>query len=214
MRKKRLRDLFAGVTGKGVVLSLLGSAILAFGLYEIHAISGVTEGGILGLTLFFERTLSLSPALSGLVLNALCYTLGFRQLGKRFLVYSAVSAGGFSLFYSILEHTPRLWGGLAEHPLAAALLGALFVGVGCGLAVRAGGAPGGDDAFAMALSHRFGLPISLFYLISDLSVLALSLVYIPLEKILYSLLTVVLSGQLVDVISRIGARHARRERTE
>ena len=35
------------------VMALLGSAILAFGLYNVHAFSGVTEGGVLGLTLLF-----------------------------------------------------------------------------------------------------------------------------------------------------------------
>ena len=33
------------------VCNIAGSAILAFGLYNVHALSGVTEGGILGLSL-------------------------------------------------------------------------------------------------------------------------------------------------------------------
>ena len=41
------------------------------------------------------------------------------------------------------------------------------------------------------------------YLITDLSVLALSLTYIPWEKIIYSLITVVLSGQLIGWIVKI-----------
>ena len=39
------------------------------------------------------------------------------------------------------------------------------------------------------------------YLFSDLTVLLLSLTYIPLEKILCSLLTVVLSGQIIDLVT-------------
>ncbi len=41
------------------------------------------------------------------------------------------------------------------------------------------------------------------YLISDLSVLALSLSYIPLSRIVYSLLTVVLSGQIIGQMQKI-----------
>ena len=33
------------------VLALAGSAILAFGLYNVHSFSNVTEGGVLGMTL-------------------------------------------------------------------------------------------------------------------------------------------------------------------
>ena len=77
---------------KQVALALLGSAILAFGLYHVHALSGVTEGGVLGLTLFFHHWLGVSPAWSGLVMNAACYLLGWRVLGGGFIACSAVAA--------------------------------------------------------------------------------------------------------------------------
>jgi uncharacterized membrane-anchored protein YitT (DUF2179 family) len=46
------------------------------------------------------------------------------------------------------------------------------------------------------------IPIQHLYLISDLTVLLLSLTYIPLGKILYSLLTVVLSGQIIGLLQK------------
>lgn len=180
-----------------------GSAILAFGLYHIHAVSAVTEGGVLGMTLLLQRWFDISPALSGLVLNLLCYALGFRTFGKKFLLYSAAAGGGFSLFYAIFEQFPPLFPRIAEYPLLAAVAGACFVGVGVGLCVLSGGAPSGDDSVAMSLSHRTRLPISWVYLVSDLTVLALSLTYIPLSRILYSLLTVVLSGQIIGWMQKI-----------
>ena len=47
---------------KNAGLSVLGGAVLAFGVYEIHSISGVTEGGALGLTLLLDHWLGISPA--------------------------------------------------------------------------------------------------------------------------------------------------------
>ena len=38
-------------------LALLGSVILAFGLYHVHSVSSVTEGGALGLTLLLPAAL-------------------------------------------------------------------------------------------------------------------------------------------------------------
>ena len=188
---------------QNTVISILGGAILAFGLYQVHSLSGVTEGGALGLTLLLEHWLGISPAVSGLVINFACYGLGLRTLGKGFLLWSAVSTGSFSAFYAVFEQFPRLWPGLAELPLAAALIGALFVGVGVGLCVRCGGAPSGDDALAMSLSQRFHIPIERVYLISDLIVLALSLSYIPLTRFACSLLTVVLSGRIIGWVQRL-----------
>lgn len=189
-----------------VCLSLLGSAVLAFGLYNIHSLSGVTEGGVLGLTLLLHHWLDLSPALSGLVLNAACYLFGWLTLGRDFVLLSLAAGGGFSLFYWVCELFPPLFPGIAAYPLAAAVLGALFVGLGVGISVRAGGAPGGDDALAMGLAKLTGLKIQWIYLASDLIVLLLSLSYIPLRRILYSLLTVVLSGQIIGLVSRAPAR--------
>ena len=196
--------MFSLLKPKRCALALLGSAILAFGLYHVHALSGVTEGGVLGMTLFLNHWLGLSPAVTGLVMNAACYLMGWKLLGKEFIAYSIVAGGGFSIFYAIVERFDPLWPQLAEHPLLAAVLGALFVGVGVGLSVRSGGAPGGDDALAMSISNLTHWNIQWAYLISDLVVLALSITYIDLERLGCSLLTVVLSGQIIGLVQRIG----------
>ena len=195
-----MKKLFSGLTAKNIALNLIGSAILAFGLFNVHSFSGVTEGGVLGLTLFLHHWLDISPAVSGLVLNALCYLIGWRTLGRDFLLYSAVAGGGFSVFYAVFEFLGPVYPGIDAYPLVAALAGAVFVGVGVGLSVRAGGAPGGDDALGMSVSKLTGVGIQWVYLVSDLSVLALSLTYIPLSRIFYSLITVVISGQLVGFV--------------
>lgn len=183
-------------------LSLLGGGVLAFGLYHIHSISGVTEGGTLGLTLLLEHWLGISPAWTSLFLNGCCYALGTQTFGKPFLLYSILSAGIFSAVYAVCEQFPRLWPGLADVPAVAALIGALFVGLGVGLCVRAGGAPTGDDALAMSMSARFRVPIEQVYLVTDLTVLALSMSYLSPARICWSVVTVVLSGKIIGLVQR------------
>ena len=124
-------------------MAFFSSAFLAFGLYHVHSVSGITEGGVLGATLLLDHWFSLSPAVSGFVLNLLCYSWGWRLLGRSFIAYSLIATVGFSLPYKLYELFPPLWPQLAEMPLLAAVVGALFVGVGAGLSVRAGGASGG-----------------------------------------------------------------------
>ena len=206
--------MFPKLKLKNCVLALLGSAILAFGLYNIHALSGVTEGGVLGMTLLLHHWFNISPAISGFVMNLACYLMGWKLLGREFIAYSFVAGGGFSVFYAIFESFDPLFPALANMPFLAAILGALFVGVGVGLSVRAGGAPGGDDALAMSISHVTKWNIERAYLISDLVVLALSVTYIPFKKLLYSLLTVMLSGQLIGIVQRISFKPARENKEE
>jgi uncharacterized membrane-anchored protein YitT (DUF2179 family) len=185
------------------MMAALSSAFLAFGLYHVHSFSGVTEGGVLGMTLLLEHWLKVSPAVSGFIMNALCYAMGWKLLGREFVGYSALASLGFSAAYKVFEQFPPLWPQLAEMPLAASVLGAVFVGVGAGVCVRVGGATGGDDALAMCVSHVTHWDIQWVYLLSDFSVLALSVSYIPLRRIGWSVLTVVLSGQIIGLIQKI-----------
>jgi len=185
-------------------IAALGSAVLAFGLYNVHSISGVTEGGVLGLTLLLDHWFGISPAFSGFVLNAACYLIGWRSLGRRFIAYSVLASGAFSLVYKICELFPPIFPQIAEMPLLASVAGALFVGIGAGLCVRVGGATGGDDALAMSISELLHVKIQSVYLASDIAVLLLSLTYIPFRRIAYSLLTVILSGQLIGIVQSFG----------
>ena len=191
----------SGIGAKEVVLSVTGAIILAFGLCNIHAISGVTEGGVLGLTLLFYHHFGISPAISAFVLNVVCYVIGIKTLGRRFLICSAISCAVYSAAYALFEIFAPIYPSIARFPIVCAVAGAIFVGVGVGLCVRAGGAPSGDDALAMSFSKLLSLNIKYVYLFTDLTVLALSLTYIPLMRIVYSLLSVVLSGQIIGLVT-------------
>ena len=182
------------------LIAFFTSAFQAFGMYNVHALSDITEGGVLGATLLLEHWLGISPAITSFLMNAACFGLGLKLLGKEFIAYSLTAAVGYSVGYGICEQFPPLWPGIGELPLLASVVGALFIGIGAGLCVRSGGATTGDDALAMSLSRATRIPIQWIYLVTDLSVLGLSLSYIPLRRILYSLLTVVLSGQIIGLL--------------
>ncbi len=195
-----LKNFIKNIKPKNCIICALGGIILAFGMYNIHSVSDITEGGTLGLILLLEHHFGISPALSEVILNVICYGIGIKTLGAVFLVYSAISTSAFSIAYAIFECFPRIYPGIAEYPLIASVLGAVFVGVGVGLAVKAGGAPCGDDALAMSISRISKIKIQWVYFITDITVLLLSLTYIPFGKIVYSLLSVVISGQIIGFI--------------
>lgn len=185
------------------LLLLCGAAILSFGLYNIHSQSGITEGGVLGMTLLLNHWFKISPSVSGIVLDLTCYFIGWRLLGNSFLKNAVFASCCFSLSYRVWEHFGYIIPDLSQHQFAAALLGAVFVGVGVGIVVKEGGASGGDDALALVISHIAKCRISKAYLVTDLTVLCLSLSYIPFGKIAFSLITVTLSSFIIDKIQTI-----------
>lgn len=185
---------------------LLGSAILAFGLFNVHSQSRITEGGVLGTTLLLQHWFGISPSISEAVLDVCCYLLGLKYLGKSFLRYALTATGGFALSYALFERMGYMLPSMLDQPLLAAVVGGLFVGVGVGLVVRVGGAAGGDDALALVIAKLLHWPVSRAYLFTDLVVLLLSLTYIPLQNIACSLVTVTLSSFIIGKIHMLGKK--------
>lgn len=179
---------------------LLGAFILAFGMYNIHSRTIITEGGIWGIELLLFNWFGISPAVTAPILDGTCYLMGMVFLGKEFILKSIVGTLGYSLFYAILEQFPPVLPDLDSMPFAAAIIGALFVGIGAGIVVRQGGACAGDDALALVISKKLKIKISRAYLFTDMTVLLLSLTYIPFRQIAYSLLTVLLSGWIIEKV--------------
>lgn len=188
------------------LIIVLGACILSFGLYNIHERTGVTEGGVLGMTLLLQHWFGLSPAITSPVMDIACYLLAWHFLGNAFAKYAVAASLAFAASHALWEQFPPLLPDLSTFPMAAAILGALFVGLGVGLVVRIGGACGGDDALALTIAHVSRWPISRCYLFSDLAVLLLSLTYIPFARIVYSLVTVTISSVVIGRVQRLGVR--------
>ncbi len=194
----------AGLSFKKLGLIVIGAAICTFGIHNIHQQAGITEGGIIGLMLLAEHWLGFSPSVLTTVLDISCYLLAFRYLGGRFIKISVISTLCVSLFYEFWELFPHMLPDLSSAPLLAAAMGGLFVGTGVGIIVRQGGSSGGDDALALTISHLSHWRLSRCYLFTDLTVLALSLTYIPVSRILFSMVTVTISSWLIGYIKDFG----------
>ncbi len=193
---KRISNKFA----QRIPYLILGTGILAFGMFNIHSRCAVTEGGILGFTLLLQHWFNITPGISGVILDLTCYLIGYKMLGKDFLKSAIISSLSFSMFYNTFEFIGPILPDFSSQPLVAAILGGLFVGVGVGIVVKHGGASGGDDALALVISKLSGWKLSRSYLFTDLTVLLLSLSYIPFKRIFFSLITVTISSYTIDLI--------------
>ena len=214
MLKKQLlawiKKMLDGITCKMILFILLGAIICSFGIHNIHQQTGITEGGVIGMMLLAEHWLGISPAILTPILDITCYLLAFRYLGERFIRISAISTLSISLFYKVWESFPPMLPDLSSHPLLAAVGGGLFVGVGIGLIVRQGGSGGGDDALALTISRLTGWRLSRAYLFTDFTVLGLSLTYIPVGKLIFSLVTVTVSSFVIDHVQNFGLSSTKR----
>ena len=189
-----------GITIKMLISILIGAAICTFGIHNIHQRTNITEGGVIGLMLLIEHWIGISPAIITPVLDIICYALAFKSLGSRFIKISIISTFSVSMFYKFWELFPPMLLDLSGQPLLAAIMGGLFVGVGVGIIVRNGGSSGGDDALALSISKVTKCQLSRAYIFTDFIVLAMSLSYISFRRIMFSIVTVLISGITIEKV--------------
>ena len=202
MAKETLQQKIKRVLGRftpgRIAVIMLGTAILSFGIHNIHQRAAITEGGVIGLVLLMNHWLGIPASIASPLLDFVCYVLAFKFLGLDFILTAAVASVSLAGFYRLWESFPPMLPDMTPWPLAAALLGGVFVGVGVGLIVRQGGSSGGDDALALVIHKLTGWKLSRAYLFTDLTVLLASLSYIPVRRIAFSLVTVTVSSLLID----------------
>lgn len=182
-----------------ILLIILGSAILAFGVYNFYYLNNITEGGVLGLLLLLKNLFDIQPEIANIIIDLSLLLIGYKYFGKKFFMYSIFASVSFSIFYEVFGTIGPILP-KSSSMIVSTVLAGLSVGLGVGLIVTTGCAAGGDDALALVISKTTSLNIGRVYMLSDCIVLLLSLTYMPIEKVLYSLIAVAISGNVIDYI--------------
>ncbi|MGL4952246.1 MAG: YitT family protein, partial [Culicoidibacterales bacterium] len=157
----------------------------------------ITEGGVLGLLLFFKNVFEIEPGFTNLVIDGLLFLVGMRFFGKHFIIYSLLATVSFSIFYTSFASIGSILP-VFSSKLVVTILAGTFVGVGVGLIIRAGAAAGGDDVIALLVEKYTRLKIGHVYLITDVIVLTLSSVYLAPNELFWSIGAVLISGRIIN----------------
>lgn len=197
---EQIKESIKAITIRKVLFIMIGTMILTFGVYNIHQQSNVTEGGVIGLVVLLHHVTKIPTAVISPLLDIICYGLAFKYLGVSFLIMSGISSAFVALFYGVWALNPPIIPSLIHYPILAAVIGAMFVGIGVAFIVSQGGSSGGDDALVIIISKKTKYRISQCYIITDTIVLVLSLIYIPITKIIFSLISATLSSCIIDFV--------------
>ena len=187
-------------TLKSILLIMIGATILSFGSYNFNYQNNVTEGGVLGLLLLLQHVFNISPSVTSLVIDFSLFAIGSKFFGKKFLLYSILSTTTFSSTYKIWEKIGFLVPSFTNNMLIASILAGIGVGIGVGLVVRGGGASGGDDVIALLGNKLLKLKVNHVYLVTDAIVLLMSLVYLDIKQVFFSIIAVTISGKIISIL--------------
>lgn len=176
---------------------LIGTFIMAFSYYHINFQNNLAEGSFVGLALLGKYAFDISPAFTMLLLDIPILAIALFVKGRKFIFFTAIGATSLSLFYEIFEVFSPLVFDFQNNMLFAAILSGMLTGFGAGLVLRFGGATGGDDILSLFISDLTGISVGTVLFLFDVIVLGLSLIYLPLADVLYTILAVAVAGKMI-----------------
>lgn len=189
---------------RNVLPILLGTAIYAFGLHYFVISNKLMEGGITGIALLLNYSLSLPPSITTLLLNIPLFIIGWKIFGKNSMMYTILGTISLSFFLWVMEFfIHRGWIVPFTAPqdyFLATLYAGVTLGTGLGIVFRFGGTTGGVDIIARIANKARGWSMGQIILLFDVFVIGSSLFYIPKEKVLYTLVAVFIASRIIDFI--------------
>ena len=178
---------------------VLGCAVFSFGFDVFLEPNGLNAGGISGIAMLITHVTGFGTvgALSAMI-NLPLFFFGGRKIGLKFFVGSILGTIFLSVFLDLFLLIPVI----ETEPLLGCLYGGIICGVGLGIVFMSGASTGGMDIVVRLLKQKYRhLNIGTISIALDFIVAALTaLVYGDIANMLYILITVFLSGQVVDAV--------------
>lgn len=183
-------------------LIALGVAITAFAISVCYVPNKIVNGGVSGMSTILHYQFGIRTSVSFAVINLVLLLLGYKYLGRDFVVKTVICAGGLSLLVEVFEKLPPL----TDDLFLATLFGSVLYGIGIGLTLINGASTGGTDILSRLIQYRFPhLPIGKILLLVDATVITTSLVlFRNINLALYGVVALATSTFAIDwLISKL-----------
>src|SRR6201996_6026444 len=178
------------------VLMILGILSAGLGLKGFLLSSHFIDCGVTGISMLIAETTGTPLSILIFVINMPFLFLGYKRLGITFAIKSATAITGLALCLAFV-HFPDV----THDNLLTAVFGGFFIGVGIGLAIRAGAVLDGTEIAALLVSKRMQLlKVSDVILLLNVIIFTTALFILGVESALYSILTYLAASKMIDFI--------------
>ncbi len=198
--RRRIISTYLKLKGKHVgssfVLIILGILSAAMGLKGFLLSSRFIDGGVTGISMLTAEITGIPLSILIFLINIPFLILGYKRLGILFAIKSSMAIAGLSLCLAFV-HFPDV----THDKLLTAVFGGFFIGVGIGLAIRAGAVLDGTDIAALLVSKKTQLlKVSDVILLLNVLIFSAALFFLGVESALYSILTYLAATKMIDFI--------------
>ncbi|WFF72328.1 YitT family protein [Proteiniclasticum sp. QWL-01] len=176
----------------------LGVILVAVSLHFFYFPSNLAAGGISGIAIIMGKLYPvISKAIYILVLNVVFFGIGFLFLGKVFGAKTIYASFFMNIVLAVLQ---SLVGSihLTNDMFLNTFYGTALSSVGMAIVFNFGGSTGGTDIVAKIISKFFHFDLGKSLLMVDFIITAGGLLVFGWEVGLFSLLSVLINGNLID----------------
>lgn len=189
---------------KQILPITIGAALYAFGLQCFVIPNQLMEGGVTGIAVLLNYVFQFPMSVTTLVINIPLFLIGWKILGSKKMIYTIYGSVALSGFLAIFEAYSQLTSIISFEngydPMLIVLYAGVTLGAGLGIVFRFGGTTGGIDIIARILSRWKGFSMGQIILVFDAIIIGISIFYISLDKILYTLVMVFIASKMIDFI--------------
>ncbi|MDF7814709.1 YitT family protein [Hymenobacter sp. YC55] len=181
---------------KNVAFILAGILSAGTGLKGFLLSSHFIDGGATGISMLLSAALQLPLSWGILLINLPFLLLGYRQMGLRFAVKSALAIAGLAICLVVVPYPD-----VTHDLLLTAVFGGVFIGAGIGLAMRGGAVLDGTEILALLINRNTPLlKVSDIILILNIFIFGVAVFVLGVNQALYSILTYVAASKTLDFI--------------
>ncbi|HOV13865.1 MAG TPA: YitT family protein [Spirochaetota bacterium] len=175
---------------------IIGSAICAISVNGILIPNGFLSSGLTGVALIIRYINPIaSVGIIYLLINIPVFILGWIFVGRRFILFTALGMVIFSIFLHFVNFTIPI-----TDKMLAAIFGGAITGIGVAIMLKSYGSSGGSEIISIILYKYFSITLGTGILIINALIMTVSLFLFPIEKILYTLIFIVVSSKTTDMI--------------
>lgn len=178
-----------------IAFNLAGIGISAFALKCFLVPNHFFDGGITGLSLLLHELYNLNLSVMLIILNLPLIVLSYFTVSKSFSIRILSSIVLLSILLLVIPEY-----GITSDKLLVAAFGGIFLGMGIGLAMRAGAALDGIEVLALYTLKRTSFTISEIILFFNIMIFAVAAFVFGIETSLYSVLTYFAATRTIDYV--------------
>ncbi|KGR74358.1 YitT family protein [Ureibacillus manganicus] len=177
------------------IIAIFGSLIVAFAFNSFLVPYEILSGGISGIAILIGLITPFNIGLMNLLLNLPLIILGYYKLGKTITVNTIICVVSLSVFLFLVPVAP-----VTDNILLSTIFGGIIAGVGVGLILKYSGTSGGLDIIAIIVSRSSNFSVGLLLTAMNGIIVLISGAFFDWEIALYTLLSIYLSGIVIDQI--------------